>query len=166
MAKGDNSFDVACRVDPQAVADAVHQAMREIQTRYDLKQTKSQVALEEGAIVVHTDNDYVLRQVIDLLQSKLHRRGVPLKALAYGKVEAAAGGTVRQRVSVQQGIPMDKAREIVRLIKDTKLRVQAQIQEDQVRVFGKNKDDLQAVIKVLRERDLGIETQFTNYRSE
>jgi cyclic-di-GMP-binding protein len=166
MAKGDNSFDVACKVDPQAVADAVHQAGREIQTRYDLKQTKSQVTAEKEAMVVHADNDYVLRQVIDLLQSKLHRRGVPLKALSYGKVEPAAGGTVRQRIGIQQGIPLDKAKEIVRLIKDTKLRVQAQIQEDQVRVFGKNKDDLQVVIKLLRERDLGIEMQFTNYRSE
>ena len=166
MAKGDNSFDVACKVDPQAVADAVHQATREIQTRYDLKQTKSQVALEKDEIVVHTDNDYVLKQVVDLLQSKLHRRGVPLKALTYGKIEPASGGTVRQRVSVQQGIPMDKAKEIVRLIKDSKLKVQAQIQEDQVRVFGKNRDDLQAVIRLLREQELGIETQFTNYRSE
>jgi cyclic-di-GMP-binding protein len=166
MAKGDNSFDVACKVDPQAVADAVHQAGREIQTRYDLKQTKSQVTAEKEAMVVHADNDYVLRQVIDLLQSKLHRRGVPLKALSYGKVEPAAGGMVRQRIGIQQGIPLDKAKEIVRLIKDTKLRVQAQIQEDQVRVFGKNKDDLQVVIKLLRERDLGIEMQFTNYRSE
>jgi uncharacterized protein YajQ (UPF0234 family) len=166
MAKGDNSFDVACKVDPQAVADAVHQATREIQTRYDLKQTKSQVALEKDGIVVHTDNDYVLKQVVDLLQSKLHRRGVPLKALTYGKIEPASGGTVRQRVSVQQGIPMDKAKEIVRLIKDSKLKVQAQIQEDQVRVFGKNRDDLQAVIRMLRENELGIEMQFTNYRSE
>jgi uncharacterized protein YajQ (UPF0234 family) len=166
MAKGDNSFDVACKVDPQAVADAVHQATREIQTRYDLKQTKSQVALEKDAIVVHTDNDYVLKQVVDLLQSKLHRRGVPLKALTYGKIEPASGGTVRQRVSVQQGIPIDKAKEIVRLIKDSKLKVQAQIQEDQVRVFGKNRDDLQAVIRMLREQELGIEMQFTNYRSE
>jgi uncharacterized protein YajQ (UPF0234 family) len=166
MAKGDNSFDVACKVDPQAVADAVHQATREIQTRYDLKQTKSQLTLEKDGIVVHTDNDYVLKQVLDLLQSKLHRRGVPLKALTYGKVEPAAGGTVRQRIGIQQGIPIDKAKEIVRLIKDTKLRVQAQIQEDQVRVFGKNRDDLQAVIKMLREQDLGIEMQFTNYRSE
>jgi hypothetical protein len=166
MAKGDNSFDVACKVDPQAVADAVHQATREIQTRYDLKQTKSQVALEKDEIVVHTDNDYVLKQVVDLLQSKLHRRGVPLKALTYGKIEPASGGTVRQRVSVQQGIPMDKAKEIVRLIKDAKLKVQAQIQEDQVRVFGKNRDDLQTVIRMLREQDLGIEMQFTNYRSE
>jgi hypothetical protein len=91
---------------------------------------------------------------------------VPLKALTYGKVEPAASGTVRQRIEVQQGIPMEKAKEIVRLIKDTKLKVQAQIQEDQVRVFGKNRDDLQAVIKTLREQDLGIEMQFTNYRSE
>ncbi|MBI4012539.1 MAG: YajQ family cyclic di-GMP-binding protein [Candidatus Rokubacteria bacterium] len=166
MAKGENSFDVACKVDPQAVADAVHQATREIQTRYDLKQTKSEVAVEKDEIAVHADNDYVLKQVLDLLQSKLHRRGVPLKALSYGKVEPASGGTVRQRIAIQQGIPMEKAKEIVRLVKDTKLRVQAQIQEDHVRVFGKNKDDLQAVIKLLRERDLGIETQFTNYRSE
>jgi len=166
MAKGENSFDVACKVDPQAVTDAVHQASREIQTRYDLKQTKSEVTLEKEAIVVHSDNDYVLKQVIDLLQSKLHRRGVPLKALAYGKVEPASGSTVRQRIAIQQGIPMEKAKEIVRLIKDAKLKVQAQIQEDHVRVFGKNKDDLQAVIKLVRDRDLGIETQFTNYRSE
>ena len=166
MAEGDNSFDVACKVDPQAVADAVHQATREIQTRYDLKQTKSQLGLEKDGIVIHTDNDYVLKQVVDLLQSQLHRRGVPLKALTYGKIEPASGGTVRQRVSVQQGIPMDKAKEIVRLIKDSKLKVQAQIQEDQVRVFGKNRDDLQAVIRLLREQELGIETQFTNYRSE
>jgi len=166
MAKAENSFDVACKVDGQAVADAVHQTGREIQTRYDLKQTKSQVVVETDDIVVHTDNDYVLKQVIDLLQSKLHRRGVPLKALSYGKIEPASGGTVRQRIAIQRGIPMEKAKEIVRLIKDTKLKVQAQIQEDQVRVFGKNRDDLQAVIKLLREQDLGIEMQFTNYRSE
>jgi uncharacterized protein YajQ (UPF0234 family) len=166
MAKGENSFDVACKVNPQAVADAVHQTTREIQTRYDLKQTKSEVELEPEAITLRADNEYVLKQVVDLLQSKLHRRGVPLKALSYGAVESASGGTVRQRVAIQQGIPMEKAKEIVRLIKDAKLKVQAQIQEDQVRVFGKNKDDLQAVIKLLRERDLGIEMQFTNYRSE
>jgi uncharacterized protein YajQ (UPF0234 family) len=166
MGKGDNSFDVACKVEPQAVADAVHQTARELQTRYDLKQTKSEVTLEKDAIVVLSDNDYVLRQVLDVLQSKLHRRNVPLKALSYGKVEPASGGAVRQRIAIQQGIPMDKAKEIVRLVKDTKLRVQTQIMEDQVRVFGKNKDDLQAVIKRLRETDLGIEMQFTNYRSE
>jgi len=166
MAKGDNSFDVACRVDPQAVADAVHQTTREIQTRYDLTQTRSQVTLDKDAIVVQADNDFVLKQVLDLLQSKLHRRGVPLKALSYGKVEPAAGSTVRQRIGIQQGIPVEKAKEIVRLVKETKLRVQARIQEDQVRVYGKNRDDLQAIIRLLRERDLGIATQFTNFRSE
>jgi len=166
MAKGENSFDVACKIEPQAVTDAVHQATREIQTRYDLKQTKSHLAVDKEGIVVHADSEYVLKQVLDLLQSKLHRRGVPLRALSYGTVESASGGTVRQRITVQQGIPMEKAKEIVRLVKDSKLRVQSQIQEDHVRVFGKNKDDLQAVIKLLRERDLGIEMQFTNYRSE
>jgi len=166
MAKGENSFDVACKIEPQAVTDAVHQATREIQTRYDLKQTKSHLAVDKEGIVVHADSEYVLKQVLDLLQSKLHRRGVPLRALSYGTVESASGGTVRQRITVQQGIPMEKAKEIVRLVKDSKLKVQSQIQEDHVRVFGKNKDDLQAVIKLLRERDLGIEMQFTNYRSE
>ena len=166
MAKGENSFDVACKIEPQAVTDAVHQATREIQTRYDLKQTKSHLAVDKEGIVVHADSEYVLKQVLDLLQSKLHRRGVPLRALSYGTVESASGGTVRQRITVQQGIPMEKAKEIVRLVKDSKLRVQSQIQEDHVRVCGKNKDDLQAVIKLLRERDLGIEMQFTNYRSE
>ena len=166
MAKGENSFDVACKIEPQAVTDAVHQATREIQTRYDLKQTTSHLAVDKEGIVVHADSEYVLKQVLDLLQSKLHRRGVPLRALSYGTVESASGGTVRQRITVQQGIPMEKAKEIVRLVKDSKLRVQSQIQEDHVRVFGKNKDDLQAVIKLLRERDLGIEMQFTNYRSE
>src|SRR4029453_13969337 len=155
MAKGENSFDVACKVDPQAVADAGHQSTREVQTRYDLKQTKTELGLEKDAITVHTDNDYTLKQVLDVLQSKLHRRGVPLKALTYGKVEPAAGSTVRQRIDVQQGIPMEKAKEIVRLIKDSKLKVQAQIQEDHVRVFGKNRDDLQTVIKMLRAKDPG-----------
>jgi cyclic-di-GMP-binding protein len=165
MAKGENSFDVACKVERQAVADAVHQATREIQTRYDLKQTKSQVTVEKDDIVVHTDNDYVLKQVLDLLQSKLHRRGVPLKALTYGTVESASGGTVKQRIGIQQGIPMEKAKEIVRLIKDSKIKVQASIQEKQVRVSGKNRDDLQAVIALVKGKDLGVSLQFTNYRS-
>jgi uncharacterized protein YajQ (UPF0234 family) len=109
-------------------------------------------------------DDMKLKAVIDILQSKLHKRGVPLKALDYGKVEEAAGGALRQRITLQQGIPTDKAREIVRLIKDTKLKVQAAIQEDQVRVSGKSRDDLQRVIAMLKERDLGIALQFANYR--
>src|SRR5262249_15356377 len=166
MAKGDNSFDVACKVDPQAVADAGHQTTPEVQTRYDLKQTKTTLGLEKDAITVHTDNDYVLKQVLDVLQSKLHRRGVPLKALVYGKVEPAASGTVRQKIDVQQGIPMEKAKEIVRLIKDSKLKVQAQIQEEQLRAYGTSSDDLQKLIKWLRNKHLGIGMQCTTCRTD
>ena len=162
----ENSFDIACKLDMQEVANAINQAMREIETRYDLKGSKNEIEREEMDIVLTSPDDMKLKAVLDIVQSKLHRRGVPLKALAYGKVEPASGSTVRQRIAIQQGIPMEKAKEIVRLIKDAKLKVQAQIQEDHVRVFGKNKDDLQTVIKLVRERDLGIETQFTNYRSE
>lgn len=161
-----NSFDIVCRIDLQEVANAVHQAQKEVGQRYDLKQTRTEIVQDKEGLTVTTDNDYTLRQVLDVLQSRLHRRGVPLKALAYGKVEPAAGGAVRQRIGLQQGIPPNKAREIVKLVKEAKLKVQAQIQEDQVRVSGKNRDDLQAVIRLLKEQDLGIEMQFTNYRSD
>ena len=161
----ENSFDIACKLDMQEVANAVNQTTREIQQRYDLKGTGCQVTLEKTEIVLLADDEMKLKAVIDILQSRLHRRGVPLKALSYGKVEAAAGGAIRQRIALQQGIPIEKAREIVKLIKEAKLKIQAQIQEDQVRVFGKNRDDLQAVIAMLREKDLGIALQFVNYRS-
>lgn len=161
----ENSFDIACKIDMQEVANALDQARREIDTRYDLKGTKNEVALDKQDLVVTAPDEMKLKAVVDILQSRLHRRGVPLKALSYGKVEDAAGGLKRQRIALQQGIPIDKAREIVRLIKDTKLKVQAAIQEDQVRVTGKNRDDLQRIIALLKERDLGIAVQFTNYRS-
>lgn len=161
----ENSFDIVCKIDMQEVTNALNQATKEIQTRYDLKGSKCRVALEQTDIVVLADDDFRLKAVLDILQSKLHKRGVPLKALSYGKVEEAAGGTVRQRIALQQGIPSEKAREIVKLIRETKLRVQASIQEDQVRVSGKNRDDLQAAIKMLREKDLGIVLQFANYRT-
>ncbi len=161
----ENSFDIACKIDLQEVSNAINQAIKEIQQRYDLKGTKSAIVQEKDAIVVTSEDDFKLKAVIDILQSKLHRRGVPLKALTYGSVEQAAGGTVRQRIALQQGIPIEKAREIVKIIKSSKVRVQAQIQEDQVRVSGKNRDDLQAVIALLKEQDLGIEMQFTNYRT-
>jgi uncharacterized protein YajQ (UPF0234 family) len=160
----ENSFDVVCKVDLQEVRNALDQARREIDTRYDLKGTKNEIALEESDIVLTAADEMKLKAVADILQSKLHRRGVPLKALTWGKVEEAAGGTRKQKVALQQGIPIEKAREIVRLIKDTKVKVQAQIQEDQVRVTGKNRDDLQKIIALLREKDLGIALQFTNYR--
>jgi uncharacterized protein YajQ (UPF0234 family) len=161
----ENSFDIACKLDMQEVANALNQTRQEIETRYDLKGSKCEVTLEEGSLVVVAPDQMKLKAVLDILQGRLHRRGVPLKALSYGKVEDAAGGALRQRIALQQGIPVDRAREIVKLIKATKLRVQAAIQEDQVRVSGKNRDDLQAVIAMLRERDLGIALQFVNYRS-
>jgi uncharacterized protein YajQ (UPF0234 family) len=161
----DNSFDIACKVDMQEVDNAVNQARREIETRYDLKGAKNEVTYDKTGLTIVSADEMKLRAVIDILQSKLHKRGVPLKALSFGAVETAAGGAVRQKIALQQGIPSDKAREIVRLIKDTKLKVQAAIQEDQVRVSGKNKDDLQKIIGILRERDLGIAVQFINYRS-
>jgi cyclic-di-GMP-binding protein len=161
----DNSFDIACKIDLQEVDNAVNQARREIETRYDLKGSKNEIAYDKAQLTVLSADEMKLRAVIDILQSKLHKRGVPLKALSFGNVESAAGGAVRQRIALQQGIPPDKAREIVRLIKDTKLKVQAAIQEDQVRVSGKNKDDLQKIIGIIRDRDLGIAVQFTNYRS-
>ena len=161
----ENSFDIACKVDMQEVTNALDQTRREIETRYDLKGSKNEAVLEKTDIVLTAPDDMKLKAVADILQSKLHRRGVPLKALSWEAAEPAAGGTLRQRVVLQQGIPADKAREIVRLIKDTKLKVQASIQESQVRVSGKNRDDLQKVIALLKDKDLGIARQFTNYRS-
>ena len=161
----ENSFDVACKIDMQEVTNALDQARREIETRYDLKGSKNELTLEKTDITVLAADDMKLKAVVDILQSRLHKRGVPLKALTYGSVEQAAGGALRQKISLQQGIPIEKAKEIVRLIKDTKLKVQAAIQEDQVRVSGKSRDDLQKVIALLKERDLGIALQFTNYRS-
>jgi cyclic-di-GMP-binding protein len=165
MAASENSFDVACKIDMQEVANAINQAKREIETRYDLKGSKNEVAQEKMDIVLSSPDDMKLKAVLDIVQSKLHRRGVDLKALTIGDPEPAAGGTLRQRISLQDGIPMEKAREIVRLIKDSKVRVQAAIQEKQVRVSGKNRDDLQAVIALLKAKELGIALQFTNYRS-
>ena len=161
----ENSFDIACKVDMQEVTNALDQARREIDTRYDLKGTKNEVKLEKTDITLTSPDEMKLKAVVDILQSKLHRRGVPLKALDYGAVEPAAGGTLRQKIAIQQGIPIEKAREIVRLIKDSKVRVQAAIQEDQVRVSGKNRDDLQKIIALVKDRDFGIALQFTNYRN-
>ena len=161
----ENSFDIVCKVDMQEVANALDQTRREVETRYDLKGTKNEVTLEEQELVALCADDMKLKAVVDILQSKLHRRGVPLKALTYGAIEDAAGGTRRQKIALQQGIPIDKAKEIVRLIKDSKVKVQASINEDKVRVAGKNRDDLQKIIALVREKDLGIAVSFDNYRS-
>ena len=161
----ENSFDIVCKIEMQEVTNALDQTRREVDTRYDLKGTRNEITLEKNDIVVNAADDMKLKAVVDILQSRLHKRGVPLKALTFGNVEEASGGRLRQRIALQQGIPTDKAREIVRLVKDSKIRVQAAIQEDQVRVSGKNRDDLQSVIALVKAKDLGIALQFTNYRS-
>ena len=158
------SFDIVCRVEMIECDNAIQQAMREVAQRFDFKGTHCSVRREEAAMLLQADDEYKLRSLTELLEGKLVKRKVPLKALSYGKVEGAAGGTVRQEVGIQQGIPVEKAREIVKRIKASGLKVQAQIREDEVRVSGKSKDDLQAIIQALREQDLGIELQFTNYR--
>jgi uncharacterized protein YajQ (UPF0234 family) len=159
------SFDIVSVVDMQEVDNAVNQAVKEIGQRYDFKGSKTEVALEKDGIKVLTDDDFRLKAVTDILQSKLVKRGVSLKALQYGKVEPASGGLVRQFISVQQGIPKEKGREIVALVKGTRLKVQSQIQEEQVRVTGKNINDLQEIIRLLKGKDLGVEMQFVNFRS-
>jgi len=161
----ENSFDIVCKVDMQEVTNALDQTRREVDTRYDLKGTKHEITLEQTDITITTSDDMKLKAVTDILQSKMHKRGVPLKALSYGKVEEAGGGRLRQKIGLQQGIPIEKAREIVRLIKDSKVKVQAAIQEDQVRVSGKNRDDLQKIIALVKEKEFAIAVQFTNYRS-
>ena len=163
----DNSFDIVSRIDLQEASNAIQQALKEIHTRFDLKDSKSTVELEgKEAIVLSSVDEYKLKAVNDVLQQRLVKRGVPLKGLTYGPVEPAAGSTVRQRIALQQGIPTEKAREIVKAIKDTKKKVQASIQGDTVRVSGKDRDTLQEIMAMLRQKDFGIDMQFTNYRSQ
>ena len=162
----ENSFDIVSKVDLQEVSNAIQQALKEVHTRFDLKDSKSNIAMEgKEAIVLNSVDEYKLKAVNDVLQQKLVKRGVPLRALSYGAVEPAAGSTVRQRVTMQQGIPIEKAREIVKAIKDSKKKVQASIQADVVRVSGKDRDTLQEIMAMLRARDFGIDMQFANYRS-
>jgi len=160
-----NSFDVVSEVNMMEASNAVQQAMKEIRQRFDFKGSVSDIALEGDTLTLHSDDESRLKAVIDVLTTKLVKRGVSLKSLQYGKIEPAAKGTVRQVVTVQRGIPTEKAKEIVKFIKGTGIRVQAAIQENQVRVSGKNRDDLQAVIGSLKGQDFGLDLQFTNYRS-
>jgi uncharacterized protein YajQ (UPF0234 family) len=160
----ESSFDIVSSVDLQEVKNAVAQAMKEIGTRYDLKGTGSQVDLQGEELVLTSNDEFKLKAVRDVLETRLVKRSVPLKALTFGEPDKALGGTVRQKVTLQKGIPTEKAREIVKIIKGTKLKVQAAIQGDQLRVSGKSKDDLQAVMQTLRGQDLGIDMQFKNYR--
>lgn len=163
----DNSFDVVSKIELPEVHNAIQQAMKEIITRYDLKDSKSNIEFTEKdlKLVLTSADDFKLKAVNDIFQSKLLKRGVPIKNLDYGEVKPAANTSVRQEVKMQQGIPIEKAKEVVKLIKDSKLKVQASIQGDVVRITGKDRDVLQEAIAVLRGHDFDIEIQFTNFRS-
>ena len=158
------SFDIVSKVDMQEVDNAVNQAIKEIGQRYDFKGSKCQITPEKDSVKILADDDYKLKAVVDVLQSKFMKRNISIKALQYGKVEQASGGMVRQIITVQQGISKEKAKDITTAIKESKLKVQAQIQDDQVRVIGKNRDDLQDAIQLLKGMDLDVEMQFTNFR--
>ncbi|MEK9149744.1 MAG: YajQ family cyclic di-GMP-binding protein [Candidatus Desantisbacteria bacterium] len=160
------SFDIVSRVDLQEVINSVHQATKEMSQRFDFKGSKSGIEFnkDKAEITLISDDEPKMKSVIDILQSKLVKRGVSLKSLQYGKMEEASGGTRKQIITLQQGIVQDKAKEIVKIIKDLKMKVQAEIQKDQVRVRAKKIDDLQTVISIFKEKDLGIYMEFINYR--
>jgi cyclic-di-GMP-binding protein len=162
----EHSFDIASKIDLQEVLNAEQQATKEISQRFDFKGSKSSIALnkEKHEIILVSDDEMKLKTVVDILQTKLVKRGISLKALEYGKIEQASGNSVRQVVTLQQGIPIEKSKEIVKIIKDTKMKVQAEIQKDQVRVKAKKIDDLQALIALLRGKDLGIHIDCINFR--
>jgi uncharacterized protein YajQ (UPF0234 family) len=162
----EHSFDIVSKVDMQEVLNAVNQATKEISQRYDFRGSKSSIDLnkDRGEITLVSDDEGKLKSVVDILQTKFVKRGVSLKALDYGKPEPAAGSTVRQIVKLQQGIPTEKAKDLVKLIKTLKIKVQASIQDEQVRVKGKSIDDLQAVISAIKEKDFDYHMEFVNYR--
>jgi hypothetical protein len=162
----DNSFDIVSKVDIQEVRNAIDQAMKEIRQRFDLKDSHSDIKLEGNDIIqLSSASEYKLEAVKEILGQKLVKRGVSLKNLTYDKLEQAAGQSVRQKINLQQGIPVEKAKEIVKLVKDSKKKAQASIQGDTVRVSSKDRDELQAIIALLRSKDLGVDLQFTNYRT-
>ncbi len=160
----ESSFDIVSKIELPEVVNAINTATKEIETRFDFKGSKSKMSLEKEEIVIISDDEYKLTQVKDVLLGKLVKRGVSIKNLEYGKIEGAAGGTVRQKVSLVQGIDKDNAKKINNIIKDTGLKVKTQIQDDQIRVTGKSKDELQKIIQAITKAELPIEVQFINYR--
>jgi uncharacterized protein YajQ (UPF0234 family) len=160
-----NSFDIVSQVDRAEVSNAIQQTIKEVRQRFDFKGSAATVAVEKDELVLSAEDETKLRNMNEILQQKLVRRGVPLKAFSYGTVDPAAGGTVRQRAAIQQGIPQEKAKEVVKFIKDSKAKVQASIQGDVVRVSGKDRDTLQDIIAKLKAKDFGIDMQFSNYRT-
>lgn len=163
MAK-DSSFDIVSDVDFAEVTNAIQIAMKEIQTRYDFKGSKSEISLDKEDLVLVSDDEYKLEQVKDVLFSKLFKRGVPVKNLDYGKIEKASGGTIRQRAKLVQGIDKENAKKINTIIKNSGLKIKSQIQDDQIRVTAKSRDDLQQIIQAVKAADLSIDVQFVNYR--
>jgi hypothetical protein len=163
----DNSFDVVSVVDMPEVLNALQQARKEVQTRFDLKNTKSEIELNEKdkKLVIQSSDDFKLKAVVEIVQQKLAKRKVPLKNFSYGAITPAAGSTVRQEIAIQSGLPVEKSKEIVKKLKDSKIKVQASIQGDLVRVSGKSRDLLQEAIQLLRGSDFGLDVQFTNYRT-
>jgi len=162
----EHSFDIVSKVDMQEALNAVQQATKEMSQRFDFRGSKSSIELnkEKAEMTLISDDEQKMKSVVDILQSKLVKRGVSLKSLEYGKVEPAASGTVRQVIKLQQGIAQEKAKEIAKLIKDSKMKVQAEIQKDQLRVRAKKIDDLQAVMALIKGKDFGIHMEFVNYR--
>jgi len=163
----DNTFDVVSKIEMPEVLNAVQQASKEVQTRFDLKDSKSSIEVKEkeNKILLASSDEFKLKAVVEILQSKLVKRKVPLKGLTFGEIIPSAGSTVKQEITLQQGIVIEKAREIVKKVKDSKLKVQASIQGDFVRVAGKDRDTLQQAIQLLRNSDFGIDMQFINYRT-
>lgn len=158
------SFDVVARTNLQEVDNAISQAVKEISTRYDFKGSPARVSREGSAVSLLAESDYRLRSVLDILQNKLAKRGVPLKSLSFGNPEPAAGAAMRQTAQIQEGIPQEKAKEMVKAIKSSGLKVQVSIQGDQLRISGKSKDDLQTAMAHLRAQDFGLALEFVNYR--
>lgn len=165
MAAKENSFDIVSQVDLQEIKNAVNQAVKEMRTRFDFRGSKSDILFDGEQITLAGDDEFKLKNVIDILESKLVKRRVNLKAVRYGKVEPAAKDTVRQKVTFIQGIDKDRAKVIIKLVKDSKLKVQASVQEDQLRISGKNRDDLQKIMQLIKDQDYDIPLQFVNYRT-
>lgn len=160
----ESSFDIVSKMDMQELANAIDQTEREIASRFDFKNSKSELKVEKDVLVILSDDEYKLNAVIDILQSKMIKRGLPIKNLDYGKVEPASLGAVRQRIQLKQGIDQENAKKINILVRDSKLKVKSQIQGDQIRVTGKSRDDLQQIIQLLRKADLTVDLQFTNLK--
>lgn len=160
----ESSFDIVSKVDMQELNNAIQQAEKEMLTRFDFKGSKSSIKLDKDQLVVTSDDEFKLQNVLDIMHAKMTKRGISIKNLEYSKVEPAAGSTVRQKISMKQGVDQENSKKINILIRDSKIKVKTQIQGDQIRVTGKSRDDLQAVITLLRKADIPLDLQFVNMK--